>query len=66
MPGPISQSYEPLICKCEHFKSVHNADGTCDCGCLQFEELPFEQSELGQSIDAWMNEMSEEDTNEQT
>jgi hypothetical protein len=60
MPGPVSQPYEPQICRCEHFKEVHEG-GTCQapgCSCRRFRKMPFERSKLGQAMDAFIAEAS--------
>lgn len=57
MPGSTSDSYEgPPICRCNHFKWVHGSNGceAPDCQCPQFEEIPLEESELGQAMDAFL------------
>lgn len=55
MPGPVSEPYPGTpICKCEHFKTVHNfPSGECDaddCDCLQFQQINFDESELGKAV----------------
>lgn len=68
MPGPVSEApASPPICRCEHFRYLHGADGACSmlgdpdygCTCRGYEEDP--DPALYRELDDFMAGLTEED-----
>jgi hypothetical protein len=60
MPGTVSNSYEPPICACGRFKSVHDwPPGTITAepdieGCDGYTEVDLADTELGKAMDDFL------------
>ena len=68
MPGPVSDAKPPTpICRCEHFKYLHRADGSCEllgdpdygCTCRGYDEDP--DPALYRELDELLAEEGEDD-----